>query len=591
VITLQVNNRTIEAQPGEMLLTALRRAGINVPTLCNLEQLTPTGACRLCVVEVEGQRNLVPSCAFPVAPGMKVWTHSPRALRARKTIVELLLANHPDDCLYCVRNNNCQLQALAAELGVRERRYFGSRAQHHADASSASIVRDPGKCILCGKCVRVCEEIQGVSAIDFVNRGSRAHVGTAFDQGLNVSSCVNCGQCILVCPTGALREQSHIKEVVAALNQRWRGGVPGEQVVAEAGRDGVPLVVVQHAPAVSVTLAEEFGLRPGDDAEGILNATLRRLGFDRVFDTAFSADLTVMEEAAELVHRIRTGGRLPLLTSCSPAWIKYVEEFHPDFVGHLSSCKSPQQMLGALIKSFYAERAGLAPADVYSVAIMPCTAKKFEAGRPELARQGLPDVDAVLTTRELVRLVRLRGLDPRKLEPEPADSPFGERSSAGKLFGGTGGVAEAALRTAHYLLTGEELATPRLRPLRGLDAVKQATVRLGEHEINVAVVNGLANAGRLLDEVRADRRQLHFIEVMSCPGGCIGGGGQPLGRNGTALRARLQALYRIDRDAALRAAHRNPDVQRLYREFLGEPLSSRCHELLHTHYHAREVVH
>lgn len=587
MITLQVNSRPIEAQPGEMLLTALRRAGINVPTLCNLEQLTPTGACRLCVVEVEGQRNLVPSCAFPVAPGMKVWTHSPRALRARKTIVELLLANHPDDCLYCVRNNNCRLQELAAELGVRQRRYFGTRRQYHADTSSASIVRDPAKCILCGKCVRVCEEIQGVAAIDFIHRGSRAHVGTAFDQGLNVSSCINCGQCVMACPTGALTEQSHIKEVVEALNRRLRAGAPQE------GRpgNGGPLVVVQHAPAVSVTIAEELGLRPGADAAGILNAMLRRLGFDRVFDTSFSADLTVMEEAAELVHRIKTGGPLPLLTSCSPGWIKYVEEFHPDFVGNLSTCKSPQQMLGALMKSYLAEREGRDAADIYSVAVMPCTAKKFEAGRPELARHGLPDVDAVLTTRELLRLIRLRGLDPARVDPEPADSPFGERSSAGKLFGATGGVAEAALRTAHYLLTGQELPVTRLKAVRGLDAVKHATVPIGELEVHVAVVSGLANAGRLLDEIRADRRHLHFVEVMTCPGGCIAGGGQPLGTDRAALRSRLDALYRIDRDAPLRAAHRNPTVQRLYEEFLGAPLSARSHELLHTLYHAREVVH
>ncbi len=587
MITLQVNNRPIEAQPGEMLLTALRRAGLHVPTLCNLEQLTPTGACRLCVVEVEGQRNLVPSCAFPVAPGMKVWTHSPRALRARKTIVELLLANHPDDCLYCVRNNNCRLQELAAELGVRQRRYFGTRRQYHADTSSASIVRDPAKCILCGKCVRVCEEIQGVAAIDFIHRGSRAHVGTAFDQGLNVSSCINCGQCVMACPTGALTEQSHVKEVVEALNHRLRAGAPWEGRAA----DGGPLVVVQHAPAVSVTIAAELGLRPGADAAGILNAMLRRLGFDRVFDTSFSADLTVMEEAAELVHRIKTGGPLPLLTSCSPGWIKYVEEFHPDFVGNLSTCKSPQQMLGALIKSHLAEREGRDAADIYSVAIMPCTAKKFEAGRPELARHGLPDVDAVLTTRELLRLIRLRGLDPARLDPEPADSPFGERSSAGKLFGATGGVAEAALRTAHYLLTGQELPATRLKAVRGLEAVKQATVKMGELEVHVAVVSGLANAGRLLDEIRTDRRHLHFVEVMTCPGGCIAGGGQPLGTDRAALRSRLDALYRIDRDAPLRAAHRNPTVQRLYDEFLGAPLSARSHELLHTQYHAREVVH
>ncbi|MBN1514787.1 MAG: iron hydrogenase small subunit [Phycisphaerae bacterium] len=572
MITIHVNNRPVEAHPGETVLDALKRAGVKVPTLCHIPGLSPTGACRLCVVEVEGMNGLVPSCAFPVSDGMKVQTHSARAVRARKTIVELLLASHPDDCLYCSRNNQCQLQDLAAELGVRERRYAGERTHHDLDVSDPALIRDPDKCILCGKCVRFCEEIQGVAAIDFIHRGSRTMVTTAFNQGLNVSSCINCGQCITVCPTGALREQSHIKEVTDAL------------------RDPDRFVVIQHAPSVSVTLAEEFGMKPGRDVCGALTAALRRLGFDRVFDTAFAADLTIMEEAAELVHRIRNGGRLPMMTSCSPGWIKFVEQFYQDFLPNLSTCKSPQQMLGAVIKSYFAQKEGIEPSRIFSVTVMPCTAKKFEASRPEMSLDGLPTVDAVLTTRELARMIRLRGLDLANLEPESADTPLGERSTAGKLFGVSGGVMEAALRTAHYMLTGQELPELKLQKLRGLKSVKQARVEIAGQEYGVAAVSGLANAAALLDEIRAGRQDLHFIEVMTCPGGCIAGGGQPIGTNLDAVRARMKVLYQIDRDEPIRTSHGNPGIQRLYAEFLGEPLSERSHHLLHTHYTVRDVV-
>jgi len=572
VITIEVNNRRIEAKRGEMLLSALRRAGITVPTLCHMEHLFPSGACRMCVVEVEGQRNLVPSCAFPVVEGMKVQTHSPRAVRARKTIIELLLASHPDDCLYCVRNGNCQLQTLAGELGVRERSYTGEKNNYKIDTSSASIVRDPAKCILCGRCVRVCEEVQGVSAIDFINRGSRARVGTAFDQGLNVSSCVNCGQCVLVCPTGALREQSHIKKVLDAL--------------ADPNR----YVVVQHAPSVSVTLAEEFGMKPGVDICGVMTSALRALGFRRVFDTAFSADLTIMEEASELAARIAHGGILPMMTSCSPGWIKFVEEFYPDFIGNLSTCKSPQQMLGAVIKSYFAEREKIDPARLFSVSIMPCTAKKFEAERPEMLAHGEPDIDAVLTTRELAQMIRMKGLDLHALPPDTADTPFGRRSTAGKLFGASGGVMEAALRTAYYLLTGKDMENPKIQALRGFQGIKETRIRIGELDIGAAVVSGLGNARKLLDAIRAGRNDLHFIEVMTCPGGCIAGGGQPYGTDLDAVRERMQALHRIDRDEPVRFSHRNEDVERLYADFLGKPLSEKSHHLLHTRYAPREVV-
>ena len=569
---IEVNGRTVDAQDGETLLTAVRRAGIAIPTLCHYEGLPPSGACRMCVVEVEGQRGLTPSCAYPVSAGMKVKTHSPRAVDARKTLVELLLAGHPDDCLYCSRSGDCELQRLAQDLGVRRRRYFGARTPARLDVASPSIVRDPAKCILCGKCVRVCEEIQTVGAIDFIGRGSRAHVGPAFDEGLNVSSCINCGQCVAVCPTGALTEHSALDEVRAALVDPDR------------------FVVVQHAPSVSVSLAEEFGAKPGADMDGLMVAALRRLGFRRVFDTAFTADLTIMEEASELVARLGGGGRLPMMTSCSPGWIKFVEEFYPDMIPNLSTCKSPQQMLGAVIKSFFAEREKIDPGRIFSVAIMPCTAKKFEAGRPEMGRDGRPDIDAVLTTRELAGLIRMHGLDLAAMTPEAPDTPFGERTSAGKLFGASGGVMEAALRTAHFFLTGETPAAVKVQPLRGLEGVKEYKATIAGRELSVAAVSGLGNARKLLDQVRAGRKDLHFVEVMTCPGGCINGGGQPRGASPDTLKARMQALYAIDRDAALRTSHQNPAVQRLYAEYLEKPLSHRSHDLLHTRYERRQVV-
>lgn len=572
MIKIEVNDRTIEAKPEEMLLDALERAGIKVPTLCYLKGLTPTGACRMCVVEVDGQENLVPSCALPVSEGMRVHTHSKKAVEARRTIVELLLASHPDDCLYCVRSGECDLQKIANELGVRERRFDGEVNRHHLDVSGAAIIRDPAKCILCGKCVRYCEEIQHVAAIDFLGRGSKAVVGTAFNQGMNVSSCISCGQCILVCPTGALREKSHTR------------------IVVEAIADPDKFVVVQHAPAVSVTLAEEFGMKPGRDICGVMTAALKQLGFDRVFDTGFAADLTIMEEASELIDRVKNGGKLPMLTSCSPGWIKFVEQVYPDFIENLSTCKSPQQMLGAVIKTYFAQKKGIDPKNVFVTSIMPCTAKKFEASRPEMGREGHPDIDAVLTTRELARFIRMRGIDMNGLEPEPGDSPLGERSTAGKLFGVSGGVMEAAVRTAHYLITGQEMEALRLQQLRGLNGVKRAILRVNGLELGVAVVSGLANAAQLLDEIRAGRDDIHFIEVMTCPGGCIAGGGQPIGTDLDKVRARMRALYHIDRDEPIRMSHRNESVQQLYAEFLGQPLSEKSHHVLHTHYAPREVI-
>ena len=569
---IEINGRVTEAKVGETVLEALRRQGVKVPTLCNVEGLNPTGACRMCVVELEDQGNLVPSCAFPVSDGLKIKTHSAKAVQARKTIVELLLSSHPDDCNYCARNGNCELQTLAAELGVRQRRYKGERQKMKLDVANPSLVRDPEKCILCGRCVRVCEEIQDVGAIDFIGRGADATVGTAFDEGLNVSSCINCGQCSLVCPTGALVEKRNVEEVIAAL------------------ADPEKYVVVQHAPSISVTLAEEFGVKPGVDIDREMVAALRRLGFNRVFDTSFSADLTIMEEASELVSRITTGGSLPMMTSCSPGWIKFVEQYYPDMIPNLSTCKSPQQMMGAVIKSFFARKEGLNPRDIVSVSIMPCTAKKFEANRTEMTVDDVPDVDYVLTTRELGQMIKMHGIDLENLKGETADNPFGERSSAGKLFGGSGGVMEAAIRTAYHMVTGEELDDLKIPAVRGSKGRREARIKVGDLDLGVAVVSGLANARKLLDEIRAGKDDIHFIEVMTCPGGCVAGGGQPINLSPEAIKQRQKMLYRLDQEETLRTSHRNPAVHRLYKEFLGSPNGEVSHRLLHTSYTRRTDV-
>ncbi|MCP4146729.1 MAG: 4Fe-4S dicluster domain-containing protein [bacterium] len=572
MIEIEVNGNIINAKEEDTILSAVKRAGIRIPTLCHMDDLVPSGACRICAVEVEGFNTLVPSCSYPVSKGMKVKTHSTRAVTARQTIVELLLANHPDDCLYCERNNDCELRELAAEHGVTQRRYKGGKNRHDLDISNPSVVRDPEKCILCGKCVRMCEEIQGVAAIDFVGRGSESSVGCAFDMGLNVSSCINCGQCIMVCPTGALREKSHLKDVIEALV------------------DPEKFVVVQHAPAISVTLAEEFGLAPGQDMVGTMTAILRRLGFDRVFETSFSADLTIMEEASELVHRIQNNGVLPMMTSCSPGWIKYVEQFYPELIGNLSSCKSPQQMLGAVVKHAYPQKEGIPKEKIFSVSVMPCTAKKFEVQRPEMGTDGLADIDAVLTTRELAKLIKQYGLNPNSVQPEVADVPFGTRSTAGKLFAASGGVMEAALRTAHFMLTGEELEELKIQGLRGLAGIKEAKVNIKGIEVGVAVVSGLDNAKKLMEEIKAGRKDIHFIEVMTCPGGCIAGGGQPIGTDLNAVKARMQAIYNLDDKATLRTSHTNKAIKELYDTYLEKPLSEKSHHILHTHYSKRDVL-
>ncbi|MBF0315184.1 MAG: iron hydrogenase small subunit [Oligoflexia bacterium] len=575
-IKISVNGKEYNVRPGVTILEAIRDMGISVPTLCHLKNLSPTGACRLCVVEIDGVAGLVPSCSYPVSEGMVIKTHSPRTMVARKTIVELLLASHPNDCLYCERSRNCELSKLASEFGVTAQHFPVVSHGHHKDISSPSINRDPEKCILCGKCVRVCEEVQSVSALDFVSRGHKAQVAPAFNEGLNVSSCINCGQCVMVCPTGALTEKSNLKEVLAALSDKKKH------------------TIIQYAPSISVTLAEEFGLKAGQDVVGKMAAAFRKIGFKTIFDTSFSADLTIMEEGSEFIHRLQNGGNFPMFTSCSPGWVKFVEEFYPEYIDHLSTCKSPQQMLGAISKHYWAKKNGVDPKDVFMVSIMPCTAKKFEAKRPENFVDGIPDIDVVLTTRETAKLLKFYGVDLSQLDPETADLPFGNYSTAGKLFAATGGVMEAALRSVHFLLTGKEIEDLKLQTVRGLDGIKTATLKINDIEVNIAVASGLGNARKIMDDIKHKRKNYHFVEIMSCPGGCINGGGQPYSSLTSTheknVRARMQALYNIDQMGSVRQSHKNQAVIDLYDDFLKRPLSDVSHHLLHTHYHARKVV-
>lgn len=568
-MNITINGKTCWAKPGETVLDVAHREGLNIPTLCHLSGFSPTGSCRICTVEVEDSGSLVPACAYPVYEGMDVKTNSPRVRRSRKTIIELLVANHPQDCLFCVRSGSCELQNLTQEYGVRTHRYQGERRRARIDIASPALERDPEKCILCGRCVRVCHETQHVGAIDFVHRGFKSAVAPALERSLNTVPCVDCGQCIVHCPVGALTEKSHQKPVWEAINDPDR------------------MVVVQVAPAVRVALAEEFGAEAGTVATGRTVASLRRLGFDRVFDTNFSADLTIIEEANELLGRLKEGGSLPMLTSCSPGWVKFIEHYYPDLLDNVSSCKSPHEMQGALLKSYYAQKTGIDPAKMYVVSIMPCTAKKYEAQRPELGGE-YPDVDAVLTTRELARMIRAAGIDFHKLPNEGFDDPMGESTGAGAIFGAAGGVMEAALRTAHYYLTGSDMPSLTFAPIRGLEGVKQADVTIGDATIKVAAVSGLKNIKPILDGMRDGSSPYHFIEVMACPGGCVNGGGQPLPSTPEKLRKRTESIYQIDRESPRRCSHRNESVQKLYEDFLGEPNGHKAHELLHTHFVERD---
>jgi len=569
-VDVTINGREVTVESGTTILEAARTAGFHIPTLCHLSGLSPTGACRVCVVEVEGARTLVPSCAYPVTDGMVVRTHTPRVRAARTTLVQLLLANHPQECLTCVRNGDCELQTLARQLNIREIPYEGSRRRAPVDLSSPSIERDPEKCILCGRCVRVCSEIQNVGAISFTARGFRTGVAPAYDRQLDLTSCTTCGQCIIHCPTGALRERSSIRKVWDWLN------------------DPKIHVVAQTAPAVRVAIGELFGAPPGSIYTSQMVSALSILGFDRVFDTNLAADLTIVEEATELVHRITDHEPLPMVTSCSPGWIKYCEHIYPDLLPHLSTCRSPHEMMGALVKTYYAQGYGIYPGTIAVVSIMPCTAKKFEADRPELETDGFPSVDAVLTVRELGRMIRNAGIDFLNLPPREFDAPLGMSTGAADIFGATGGVMEAALRTAAFYLTGKELPNIDFRDVRGLRGLKEATVRIGDKAVRVAVASGLSNAKTLMDEIRKGTSPYTFIEIMGCPNGCVNGGGMPQGSDVETVRARLRALYTIDQNKVYRRSHQNPAIRTLYEEFLGTPGGERAHHLLHTTYMPRE---
>ena len=570
-VTLTIDGRQVTVPAGTSVLEAATQAGVKIPTLCYLEGLNEIGSCRLCVVEIEGAKTLAASCVTPAAQGMVVHSNTRQVREARRAVLELIISNHPFDCLTCVRSGSCELQALAESLGIREIRFAGAKAHHAVDDSTPSIVRDPDKCILCRRCVAVCEQVQGVSAINVSGRGFNSVVSPAGQLPLGDAACTLCGQCILVCPTGALSEVDSTRKVWEALG------------------DAKKHVVVQTAPAIRVALGEEFGLAPGSIVTGQLVAGLRALGFDRVFDTNFTADLTILEEGNELLQRLTTGGTLPMITSCSPGWIKFIEHFYPDMLGNLSTCKSPQQMFGALAKTYYAEKAGVDPADMFVVSIMPCTAKKFECERPEMRSSGYQDVDAVLTTRELARMLREAGIDPTALEPEDYDAPLGIGTGAAVIFGATGGVMEAALRTVYEVVMKQDLPSLDFREVRGFEGIKEAEVVLGDTTVRVAVAHTLGNARKLLERVRSGEAFYHFIEIMACPGGCIGGGGQPIGTNTERRLERIDAIYQADRDLPLRKSHDNPEVKQLYEEFLGEPLGHKSHELLHTQYTARGV--
>lgn len=564
-----INGMVVRAEPDQNILQAARDAGIEIPTLCHLEGVHESGSCRICVVEVKGSRTLMPACITRIAEGMQVVTNSPRVRRARKTVLELMLSEHPEECLSCRKNTTCRLNRLTQQLNIQGSPYAGELAKRVIDEETPSIVRDSGKCILCRRCLTVCGQVQGVSAIAPIGRGFDTVIAPAGKKSLAQSPCVLCGQCTTVCPTGALLEKSDVDRVWKALEDR------GLHVVA------------QTAPAVRVAIGEFFGLPAGTPVTGKMISALRRLGFDRVFDTNFTADLTILEEGNELLKRIQKSGPLPLITSCSPGWINYLEYFHPSLIRHLSTCKSPQQMFGALMKTYYSQKTGIPAERIFTVSIMPCTAKKYESQRPEMNASGYRDVDAVITTRELGVMLKEAGIDLTRLNLGEFDEPFGTGSGAGAIFGNTGGVMEAALRTVYELLTESKLETLAFEGVRGLSGVKEAEVVIPGMTLKAAVVHGLGNVKEILKQAEAGASPYQFIEVMCCPGGCIGGGGQPVSEDPMVREKRIAGLYREDESLPLRKSHDNPAVWALYREFLGAPLSKTSHRLLHTHYRPR----